>query len=743
MARSIGRLGIAARAPGEEHRVEDYFTTPHTGATHIRLRQYLRGIRVWNGDYAVHVDRDGRIIAAHDRFRGDRRSRNGDLPRLRAEEAVQRAAQELGLDGGGPFPALEAHDDDGRELLDRGGISRDSIPVELVYVRDPDGVLRLAWNIVIRELSGLHWWEINVDAATGEILTQTDYVALDSYRVFSFPARNPGDGSHTLVVDPAEPGASPFAWHDLDGSPGPDSPFTLGNNADVSSEKKGFRPDGGETLAFDFALNLNQLTLDAPITNAFYWVNWLHDLHYHYGFDEPAGNFQQNNYASGGFQGDSIEVEIQDTGVAENASFATPRDGQKPRMALGVFTGDPTFVTIDSPLDIARVLEATPALFGPPLDASGISGSVVAALDAVEGEEFTNSDGCSPLSNEDEVNGNIALVDRGICLFVEKVNHAQAAGAIAVIVANHVPRAPVLMGGSDAGLVIPTAMIALRNDEFLRENLSRNVTSTLSRQDVPDRDASYDTELIIHEFGHGISNRLTGGRLSSACLDAEQSAAMGEGWSDFWSVALLTLDSHSREDARGVATFVLAQPLDGTGLRSFPYSTDLALNPLTYEDIVFADHPHGEGEVWASALLDMYWNLVAQHGFDPDVTFGTGGNNIALELVMDALKLQPCNPNYLEARDAIFQADLVGNEAANTCAIWNAFARRGMGVEAASPNGSDVLGVREDFTVPPICVPEPAEWLGQLFAGLTLAGMRRRRFAASGRRPRPVATKTR
>ncbi len=717
--RSLASLRSAERATDEEHRVEELFSTARTGTTHIRLRQYLRGIRVWNGDYAVHVNRDGRIIAAHDRFRGDRQSRNGDVPRLEAEEAAQRAAGELGLDGAGPFPVLETHDDHGRSLvLDPGDLSQDPIPVELVYVRDSSGVLRLAWNLIIRELSDLHWWELNIDAAIGEILTQSDYFAHDTYRVFPFPSRNPNDGSHTLVVDPADLGASPFGWHDLNGNPGAETQFTLGNNADVA--RRGSRPSGGATRDFDFPVNLNQLTLNAPITNTFYWLNWLHDLHYQYGFDEPAGNFQGNNYGNGGSASDRVDVEIQD--AEPNAAFATPRDGLNPIMILGVFSVNPT-VTIDSPLDIARDLEARGAEFGPPLDASGISGTVVAALDAVEGVGFTNTDACSPLSNAADINGRIALVDRGVCLFIVKVANAQDAGAIAVVVANNVPGPPGGMAGTDPSIVIPSVGITQRDGRFLRDNLSRGVVTTLR---TPERDASYDSEVIIHEFGHGISVRLTGGRFAASCLNDLQSAALGEGWSDFWAVALLTLDSHSSDDVRPVSTFLLAQPLEGAGFRNFPYTSDLAINPLTFRAIAFLNLPHGAGEVWALALLQMYWNLVADHGFDPDVRFGVGGNNIALELVMDALKLQPCNPDFLQARDAIFQADLVSNDSANTCAIWNAFAKRGMGVQAASLNGSNDLVVSEDFTVPPMCVPEPAEWLAQLFAGLTLALIRRR-----------------
>ena len=47
---------------------------------------------------------------------------------------------------------------------------------------------------------------------------------------------------------------------------------------------------------------------------------------------------------------------------------------------------------------------------------------------------------------------------------------------------------------------------------------------------------------------------------------------------------------------------------------------------------------------------------------------------------MDALKLQPANPTLLRGPDAILQADAVLTGGANQDQIWQAFARRGLGV---------------------------------------------------------------
>ena len=91
-----------------------------------------------------------------------------------------------------------------------------------------------------------------------------------------------------------------------------------------------------------------------------------------------------------------------------------------------------------------------------------------------------------------------------------------------------------------------------------------------------------------------------------------------------------------------------------------------------------------------------------KHGFAPDwfnldsVATKLAGNKLALKLVVDGLKLQPCSPSFVDARDAILLADQISTNSANTCEIYKAFAKRGLGVKAGS-------GGREDFTLPVEC----------------------------------------
>src|SRR5918996_990854 len=80
----------------------------------------------------------------------------------------------------------------------------------------------------------------------------------------------------------------------------------------------------------------------------------------------------------------------------------------------------------------------------------------------------------------------------------------------------------------------------------------------------------------------------------------------------------------------------------------------------------------------------MTWELVDRHGFNPNAygAWDTGGNNRAIQYVIDGLKLQGCGPGLVVARDAIIaSADLL-SEGEDTCTVWASFARRGLGFSA-------------------------------------------------------------
>lgn len=123
----------------------------------------------------------------------------------------------------------------------------------------------------------------------------------------------------------------------------------------------------------------------------------------------------------------------------------------------------------------------------------------------------------------------------------------------------------------------------------------------------------------------------------------------------------------------------------GRGIRPYPYSTSTATNPTHYSTINtpgWNEEPHQIGAVWAGILYEVLWNLHDKHGYDenvfptfrPGTRIPTAGRQLAMKLVLDGMKLQPCKPTFLTARDAIVDADkaLTGGE--NLCALWRGFA---------------------------------------------------------------------
>jgi extracellular elastinolytic metalloproteinase len=63
----------------------------------------------------------------------------------------------------------------------------------------------------------------------------------------------------------------------------------------------------------------------------------IHDKLYRHGFTETARNFQEHNFGKGGAQNDSVLAEAQDGGGTNNANFATPSDGSRPRMQMYIW----------------------------------------------------------------------------------------------------------------------------------------------------------------------------------------------------------------------------------------------------------------------------------------------------------------------------------------------------------------------------------------------------------------------
>ena len=243
----------------------------------------------------------------------------------------------------------------------------------------------------------------------------------------------------------------------------------------------------------------------------------------------------------------------------------------------------------------------------------------------------------------------------------------------------------------------------------------------------PDRTSALDQEILLHELTHGTSNRLHN---NANGLNNTMSGGMGEGWSDFYARALT---SSADEDVNGVyaagaysTLLIVAGFTDNYyyGIRRFPYSVITNLgsngkphNPLTFADLdptqinltdgAFPRGPigsssafavHNIGEIWCSALLEVRARLITRLGW-------ATGNQLALQLVTDGMKLDPVNPTLLHGRDAILAANFasVSASGATELDIWRGFAARGMGFSASAVSSSS-SSVVEAFDIPNIAV---------------------------------------
>ncbi len=713
--------------------VTDEYTS--RGITHIYYNQQWNGIPIFNRSLSVAIRQNEFRYASQNYISLEDFSKTDFTAAFNPDQIISQAAQIAELDYSGDFQQTEVRSE--FQIKGMSSISQEEIYIEKTYEVVGNNLIP-AWLVGIFHDDESKWWQYHINADTGELINRTSWtiecnfdhdhcdadhtmashykpmivgtpkthkvaaasVMNNTYEVFAVPLFSPLYGDRTVETTPWSPAlnASPYGWHDDNGIPGAEYTVTRGNNVRAvedgdANNNGGYSPDGGADLDFQFPFDPTDAPadyLDAAIVNLFYWNNMLHDIFYQYGFDEASGNFQENNYGNGGAQSDMVNADAQDGSGTNNANFSTPPDGSNPRMQMFVWTVGTTIdFEVTSPSNISGDYFATGANFGP--SSGTFSGELIESIPA---------DACSTITNPSALDGNIALIDRGDCTFVSKVNEAQDAGAIAVVICNNVPGNPITMGGNDSGINIPSIMLSQADCDIIKAEIpSVEVVFTLN--DTGELDSDLDNSVIAHEYGHGISIRLTGGPNNSNCLSGSEQ--MGEGWSDFLGLITGIEDGDVGETGKGIGSYLVNEPATSNGIRTWPYSTDMSINQHTYDDIKTESVPHGVGTVWAIMLWEMTWELISVHGFDSDFYNGVGGNNIAMALVIEGLKLQPCNPGFVDGRDAILAADDLLYGGANNCLIWNAFAKRGLGVSATQGSSASRSDGDEAFDTPASC----------------------------------------
>jgi len=557
------------------------YVTDTTGITHLGFHQTLNGIEIDNAVININVASDGRILNVGGGFVANvgQFATESFVLEMDALSAVRSAAYSFGVYATSePTYVKGPSGIDKASVIAAGEISLADIPAKLEYVATPDGQVHLTWSLMIQTTDGKHWYDLHIGSNDGSVVSTHDFADVHAdYNVYAIPLESPNHGGRSIETNPdiitPSPATvpSPFGWHDTNGVAGAEFTITRGNNANAYADTNndnlpdaGSQPDGGPGLVFNFPINLANAPSTyqaASVTNLFYMTNILHDVHYLYGFNEAARNFQVNNYGRGGVGNDAVNAEAQDGGGTNNANFATPPDGSAPRMQM--YLG--------------------------------------------------------------------------------------------------------------------------------------NLTSPL-------RDGSLDNGVITHEYGHGVSNRLTN---NGSGLGALQSGGMGEGWSDWWALMFSQTTAGETTTPRGMGTYLFGQAANGPGIRDYRYQ--FAIGNVALETFAHfgtgagqSTAVHAAGTRWSSTLWDINHLLIQKYGFEPNLYNSTSsaGNIKALHLVMNGLKLQPSNPSFLAARDAILAADTALNGGANHLELWTAFARRGLGFSATTASSSSSV-FNEAYDLPP------------------------------------------
>ncbi|KAJ3108868.1 hypothetical protein HDU97_010140 [Phlyctochytrium planicorne] len=319
------------------------------GVTHIHLIETFDGVPFANLFYKVNLDPQGRIssasIAQADlRKHPQAQNFTAGTKSISAIDAVAKVTLALGANMA--TSALKLSEDE--TTVTGAPFHKSDVRASPKMVYLPDGSFESVWELDVH-VQLLKRFKIWVSTTDGRILGATNLIVsagnaapltrqvssaknstLPSprtfsrrggggggggsnnfpnlkYRVVPFENANFGVAGTSLVTGNANGVASPNGWHNAILSTG--SYVTSGNNVEVRNDSGFLTVSSGDTFDFPYVDASNgQKYYDAVNTNAFYMVNRVHDLFYTYGFTEPFGNFQVDNFGKGGFDNDCILV---------------------------------------------------------------------------------------------------------------------------------------------------------------------------------------------------------------------------------------------------------------------------------------------------------------------------------------------------------------------------------------------------------------------------------------------------
>lgn len=542
--------------------------------------------------------------------------------------------------------------------------------VSHVLFQDDDGSLRRGLLVETWSDRGNLLHETLVGGG-GDVLDVVSRTATDSYNVFEF---DPDKGAQTVVTGPGSGNTeSPSGWLDASGQ----TTFNIhGNNvaAYLDSDANNAPDSGGSAVSGGNFLTAAELAVSPTTTgnkavavqNLFYLNNRLHDFLYAAGFTEANGNFQVDNFSKGGLGNDPVQAEAQDGSGTDNANFSTPSDGSKPRMQMYLWSAAAPAEEVVVAGNSTGLRQST---FGPSLTATGVSGALALTPDVVDA-------GCTAYA-AGSLTGKVAIIRRGTCNFTVKVLNAQNAGAKAVIIQNNeAGNYSFAPGGTDRKIKIPSGMVGNSDGDALRTLSGQSATLRKKSVAPPQLDGDLDSDIVYHEYGHGLTWRMIGG------MSGILAGAVGEGASDV-NAFIVNQDPI-------VGEYAFANP---AGIRRFSYEG----YPYTYANVGNEGYEvHSDGEIYAAAM----WRFVQGAR-----TAGKTTEEIQ-RIFVGGMDYTSATPAFEDMRDGMLAYLAASTIDLSPCVIWQAFADTGIGEGAnGTVAGRRRVTITESFTVPAACTP--------------------------------------
>ena len=204
----------------------------------------------------------------------------------------------------------------------------------------------------------------------------------------------------------------------------------------------------------------------------------------------------------------------------------------------------------------------------------------------------------------------------------------------------------------------------------IKANVGGNGTVRLASPAPLMRDSALDSDIIWHEYGHGLTWRMIGG------MSGAMAGAIGEGMGD----VLAIIDQRARPRWRVLRV--------GSG------GDSLGAVWLVQQDL--QDRLHGHPGASRRRAL-------RRHRVAPPAEFRENRKDDLLTYLVDGMNFTPSTPKFEQMRDGILTSV---TDTDDECKVWEAFAHFGVGVGAsATQSRRGTWTITESFTEPASCTP--------------------------------------